>query len=81
MQIIKSNTLALFRNFSIDEIQLPGVWRVALSETIFTTEIENIVEGNLLLSAWKNMKKLQKGLQKPMLSRHHTMDQKKGSKM
>ena len=52
MQIFKSNTLASFRNFFNDEIQISGDWRVALSEIIFPTKIENVVEGNSLLSAF-----------------------------
>ena len=46
MEIFESNTLASFRNFLNDEIQLSGDWRVALSEIIFPTKIENIVNGN-----------------------------------
>ena len=48
MQIFKSNTLASFRNFFNDQIQLSGDWRVALSEIIFPTKIENVVEGDFI---------------------------------
>ena len=35
MDIFDQNTLASFRKFFYDEIQLSGDWRVALSEIIF----------------------------------------------
>ena len=53
MQIFKSNTLASFRNFFNDEIQLSGDWRVALSEIIFPTKIENVVEGDFIAFSLK----------------------------
>ena len=40
MEIFDQNTLASFRNFFNDEIQLSGDWRVALSEIIFPTKIQ-----------------------------------------
>ena len=39
--------MASFRNFSNDEIQLSGEWRVALREIIFPTKIEHITNGVL----------------------------------
>ena len=53
MQIFKPNTLASFRNFFNDEIQLSGDWRVALSEIIFPTKIENVVEGEFIAFSLK----------------------------
>ena len=53
MQIFKSKSLASFRNFFNDEIQLSGDWRVALSETIFPTKIENVVEGEFIAFSLK----------------------------
>ena len=47
MEIFDSNTLASFGIFSYDEIQLSGDWRVALSDIMFSTKVENIVNGNL----------------------------------
>ena len=47
MEMFESNTLASFRIFFSDEIQLSVDWRVALSEIIFPTKIENTVNGNL----------------------------------
>ena len=38
MEIFNQNTLASFRNFFNDEIQLSGDWRVALSEIIFSDQ-------------------------------------------
>ena len=49
MKIFDSNTVASFRNFFNDEIQLAGDWRVALSEIIFRAKIENIINGNLIV--------------------------------
>ena len=46
IQIFGSNTLASFRNFLNDEIQLSGDWRMALSEIIFPTTIEHGVNGD-----------------------------------
>ena len=53
MQIFKSNTLASIRNFFNDEIQLSGDWRVALSEIIFPTKFENVVEGEFIAFSLK----------------------------
>ena len=60
MEIFDSNTLASFRNFFNDEIQLSGDWRVALSEIIFPTKIENIVNGNLTVYNLKDYEDSQK---------------------
>ena len=48
MEIFDKNTLASFRNFFNDEIQLSGDWRVALSEIIFPTKIEHITNGVII---------------------------------
>ena len=48
MEIFNQNTLASFRNFFNNEIQLSGDWRVALSEIIFPTKIEHITNGVLI---------------------------------
>ena len=48
MDIFQENTLANFRNFFNDEINLTGDWRVALSEIIFPAKIEHIVNGDLV---------------------------------
>ena len=47
MDIFDQNTLASFRNFFNDIIQLSGDWRVALSEIIFPTNIEQITNAVL----------------------------------
>ena len=60
MQIFESNTLASFRNFFNDEIQLSGDWRVALSEIIFPTKIENVVNGDLIAYSLKGYEDSQK---------------------
>ena len=60
MEIFDSNTLASFRNFFNDEIQLSDDWRVALSEIIFPTKIENIVNGNLTVYNLKDYEDSQK---------------------
>ena len=60
MEIFDSNTLASFRNFFNDEIQLAGDCRVALSEIIFPTKIENIVNGNLIAYNLKDFEDSQK---------------------
>ena len=60
MQIFGSNTLASFRNFFNDEIQLSGDWRVALSEIIFPTKIEHVVNGDLLAYSLKGYEDSQK---------------------
>ena len=49
-----------FSKFFNDEIQLSGDWRVALSEIIFPTKIEHVVNGDLKaysLKVYKNFKK------------------------
>ena len=53
METSDQNTLALFRNFLNDEIRLFGDWRVALSEIIFPTKIEHIVNEDLIAYSLK----------------------------
>ena len=48
MKIFGSNTLASFRNFINDEILLSGDWRMALSEIIFLSKLEQVVNGDLI---------------------------------
>ena len=48
MEIFDQNTLVLFRNFSIDEIQLSGDWRVALNRIIFPIKSQHFVNGDLI---------------------------------
>ena len=60
MEILDSNTLASFRNLFNDKIQLSSDWRVALSEIIFPTNIENIVNGNLTVYNLKDYEDSQK---------------------
>ena len=48
MNLFQGNTLAKFRNFFNDEIDLTGDWIVTLSEIIFPTKIEHIVDGDLV---------------------------------
>ena len=60
MEIFDSNTLASFRIFLNDEIQLSGDWRVALSENIFPTKFENILNGNLNVYNLKDYEDSQK---------------------
>ena len=60
MEMFDSNTLASFRNFFNDEIQLSGDWRVALNEIILPTNMENIVNGNLTVYNLKDYEYSQK---------------------
>ena len=53
MEIFDQNTLASFRNFFNDEIQLSGDWRVALSGIIFPTKIQHVVNGDLIAYSLK----------------------------
>ena len=60
MEIFDSNTLSSFRNFFKDEIQLAGDWRVALSEIIFPTKNEHIVNGDMVVYSLKGYEDSQK---------------------
>ena len=60
MEIFDSNNLSSFRNFFNDEIQLAGDWRVALSEIIFPTKIEHLVNGDMVVYSLKGNKDSQK---------------------
>ena len=44
MDFFRDNTLASFRNFCKEEIALDGDWRVALSEIIFLTKLNNVTD-------------------------------------
>ena len=60
LEIFDSNTHRSFRNFFNDEIQLVGDWRVALSEIIFPTKIEHIVNGDMVVYSLKGYEDSQK---------------------
>ena len=60
MEIFDLNTLPSFRKFFNDEIQLAGDWRVALSEFILPTKIENTVNRNLIVYNLKDYEDYQK---------------------
>ena len=74
MEIFDSVTFASFRNFFNDEIQLAGDWRVALSEIIFPTKKEYIVNGNLIVYNLKDYKDSQKMSSGPILFLDLIMD-------
>ena len=60
MEILGSNTMASFRNFFNDKINLSGDWRLALSEIIFPTKIEHVVNGDLIAYSLKGYEDSQK---------------------
>ena len=60
IEIFDQNTLTSFRNFFNDEIQLSGKWRVALSEIIFPTKIQHVVNGDLIAYSLKGYEDSQK---------------------
>ena len=60
MQIVGSNILASFRNFFNYEIQLSGEWRLALSEIIYPTIIEHVVNEDLIAYSLKGYEDSQK---------------------
>ena len=60
MKTFGTNTLASFRSFLNDEIQLSGDCRVALSEIIFPTKIEHVVNGYLIAYSLKGHEDSQK---------------------
>ena len=74
VEIFGLNTLASFRNFFNEEFQLSGDWRVALSEVIFPTKIENIVDENITAYNLNDYEDSQKSLLVTMLSLDLTVD-------
>ena len=60
MKIFDSNTLISFQNRFYDEIQLAGDWRVALSRIFIPTQIEHILNGDILVCRLKGYKDTQK---------------------
>ena len=44
MNYFPDNTLASFRNFCQEELDLDGYWRVALSEMTFPTKLNNVTD-------------------------------------
>ena len=60
IEIFDQNTLASFRNFFNDEIQLSGDWRVALSEIFFPTKIQHVVKGGLIAYSFKGYEDTQR---------------------
>ena len=57
MKFFQENTLVSFRTFFNDEISLIGEWRVAPSEIMFPTQIERIVNGDLVAFSLRETKK------------------------
>ena len=47
MYYFQDNTLASFGSFCSEEIALDGDWRVALSERIFPTKLNNVTDEEL----------------------------------
>ena len=60
MEIFDQNTLASFRNFFNDEIQLSGDWRVALSKIIYPTKTQHVVNGDLIAYSLKGYEESQR---------------------
>ena len=60
MQIFSQTLWLLFAIFFNDEFQLSGDWRVALSEIIFPTKIEHVVNGDLIAYSLKGYEDSQK---------------------
>ena len=69
MQIFKSNNLASFRIFLNDKIQFSGEWRKSLSEIIFPTKIENVVEGEFIAFSLKEYEATKKAAETNVISR------------
>ena len=46
MDYFPDNTLASFRNFCQEEIALDGDWRLAISELVFPTNLNNVTNEN-----------------------------------
>ena len=66
MEIFDSNTLSSFRNFFNYEIQLADDWRAPLSEIIFPTKIEHIVNGDMVVYSLKGYEDRQKRATEPI---------------
>ena len=64
METFDSNNLSSFQNFFNDENQLAGGWRVALSEIIFITTIEHIVNADMVVYSLKEYEDSQKRITK-----------------
>ena len=60
MEIFDQNRLASFWNIFNDEVQLTGDWRVALSEIMFPTKIQHVMDGDLIAYSLKGYEDSQK---------------------
>ena len=72
MEIFDQITLASFRNFFNDEIQLSGDWRVVLSEIILPTKIEQITNVILTSYSLSGLEDHQRNSSEPMSYHVHT---------
>ena len=72
MNIFPDNTLANFRNFSNEEIYLEGDWRVALSEIIFPSRINQINNNILRTYSFGGYKNYESSIPTGAVSRPYT---------
>ena len=72
MNIFPDNTLANFRNFFNEEINLEGNWRVALSEIIFPSRINQINNNILRTYSFGGYKNYQSSIPTWAVSRPYT---------
>ena len=72
MNIFPDNTLANFRNFFNEEINLEGDWRVALSEIIFPSRINQINKNFLRTYSFGGYKNYQSSIPTGAVSRPYT---------
>ena len=47
-KVFKDNTLVNFKNGLSEEINLQGEWRVAVAEITFFTQINNLIDNNIV---------------------------------
>ena len=72
MNIFPDNTLANFRNFFNEEINLEGDWRVALSEIIFPSRINQLNNNILRTYSFGGYKNYQSSIPTGAVSRPYT---------
>ena len=66
MEIFDQNRLVSFWNIFNDEVQLSGDWRVALSEIMFPTKNQHVMNGDLIAYSLKNTRTHKKSHLMPM---------------
>ena len=71
-KIFPQNTMSSFKNYFNKEINLEGDWRIAISEIIFPTKINQVNKNDLNIFSSEGLRSFMRKTFKLMRYPHHT---------